>query len=322
MEIIQSYIASVMRAPFGKYEQRILIKLAEHGQARLKGVSMRYNIRKLSNPYDSVRVDIPVKYILDAGSKHYEYVYDAVQALQRRQVTIRDSESGNWFSAALIMLARHDAKSGVVSVVVSKVFYDALYDFTHGYCKYDLATAMALKLASSSRLYIILQGMDRPIRYRVDSLKEMFGVADKYPRTSDFIKRVLAPALAEIKSCGSGTWADMVQLKDGCKITHIQFVPHARATAAQAAAEPHAVVPLMTEEVRKLLMEHAGFTVRELGHHKDLLERLRNHPLAEDIIYAIIQRARKRRAGKGYIIKALRDECSTLPKIDGCDNMS
>lgn len=311
MQIIQSYISAIFRASLSKYEQRIIIKMAEHGQSRVSGLVLSRYMQRLEHDYKIVQIDLPIKYLLDEGSKHYEYVWQAVQSLQSKPVGIRDTKSNTWFSAPIIMQARHDIGKGTISFLVPKVFYDALYDFTQGFRSYDLATAMSFNLATSARLYILMQGVKSPIKYSLPYLKQMFGVESLYKRNSDFIKRVITPAVAEIKACEVGTWFDVVNVKTGQTITHLEFIPHQRATESQKRAEPRAVVPLMSEAVRQLLMDHAGFTLRELSHHKPLLQSLNQLPHAQNVVVNAIQRARKKRAGKGYIINALRDECAT-----------
>lgn len=308
MQIVQSYVSSIFRGQLSKYEQRILIKMAEHGQVRVRGLALSHIHSQLEHQYGITRIELPIRYLLDESSNHYEHVWAAVQSLEKKVISIKDPQKNTWFSASLIMQAEHLIGKGVITFLVPKVFYDALFNFAMGFRSYDLETAMSFKLPSSSRLFIMMQGVRQPIKYPLPYLKEMFGVSDKYPRNSDFIKRIITPAVEEVKQCGQGTWFDVVPVKRGCTFTHLEFIPHQRATDAQRMAEPRAMKHLMSESVRQLLMDHAGFTLRELSHHRALLTSLGSAPMGEQIVIDIVARARKTRKGKGYIISALRDE--------------
>ena len=57
----------------------------------------------------------------------------------------------------------------------------------------------------------------------IDEWKEFFGVADKYPRTAEFKRRVLDPAIAEVNAQGDFR-INPEQLKVGRNITHFQII--------------------------------------------------------------------------------------------------
>ena len=57
----------------------------------------------------------------------------------------------------------------------------------------------------------------------IDEWKEFFGVADKYPRTAEFKRRVLDPAIAEVNAQGDFR-ISLKQEKVGRSITHFQIL--------------------------------------------------------------------------------------------------
>jgi len=76
--------------------------------------------------------------------------------------------------------------------------YSALLDFSKGYRKYELRTAMMLKSTYSMRFYELLSGQKDPITYKIEKLKSMFNVEDKYKLTADFIRKTIDVAKKEL----------------------------------------------------------------------------------------------------------------------------
>lgn len=70
----------------------------------------------------------------------------------------------------------------------------AALDFTKGYRKYELITAMKFKSVYSMRFYELLSGQIKPLYVPLegpDGLRERFGLQTKYERVNDFKRKVL-----------------------------------------------------------------------------------------------------------------------------------
>lgn len=313
MDIKQSFVLAISRVKLSLYEQRILIKVIEYGQQRLKGLWMRENMRKLAHDYDNVRITIPVKYVLSDGSQHYEHVYDAARNLCTRRFEFEDEEQKIWCCTSLIYNIQLKKRSGLLSFYVSKTFFDVLYDFSRGYCQYDLQTVLSLPSPAAIRFYILLNGQHNTIYYGVDTLKAMFGVSDKYSQTADFIKKIIDPAKKALDEAGCNTFT-YERIKRGQKVVQIAFTPVRKTDlsgTAQLAKTPVSLI--LPSDIQKVLTLEAGFTLKELQAHKVLWENLTKHPAAIDIVDNILTRARRLRKEKGYIINAIRSELG-IPK--------
>lgn len=81
MEVVQSFIYSVSRVKLGLYEQRILLKVIEHAQIVLKGKLIKNMLFRMEHDLENIRIEIPVRYILSDGSKHYEDIREAALSL-------------------------------------------------------------------------------------------------------------------------------------------------------------------------------------------------------------------------------------------------
>lgn len=308
MDIKQSFVLAISRVKLTLYEQRILIKVIEYGQQRLKGLWLRQNLRKLEHDYDNVRITIPVKYVLSDGSQHYEHVYDAARSLNTRIFEFEDDEKKTWHVTSLIYNVSLKRRSGLLTFYVSRVFFDVLYDFSRGYCQYDLETVLSLPSPAAIRFYVLLNGQHNTIYYGVNTLKAMFGVADKYAQTADFIKKIVDPAKKALDEAGCNTFT-YERIKQGQKVVQLAFTPVRKQEQAQAALLARIPVSmLLPADIQKILTLEAGFTLKELQAHKALWDKLSKHPNAVDVLDVILERTRRLRKEKGYIINALRSE--------------
>lgn len=299
---------AVSRVKLSLYEQRILIKCIEFGQDRLKGLWMKENLKKLSHDYDNVRITIPVKYILTEGSQHYEHVYEAARSLVSRRFEFDDDDNKTFFVTSLIYNVTLKKRSGLLSFYVSRTFFNVLFDFTRGYCQYDLQTVLSLPTPAAVRFYILMNGQHKKIYYPVEMLKEMFGVADKYSQTADFIKKIVEPARLALDAAGTNSFT-YERIRQGQKVIKLEFTPVNRVPLSeQQLVAKVSALAILEKDIQQILTLEAGFTIKELNAHKDLWKQLSQHPSPLDIVDAIVTRARKYRKEKGYIINAIRLE--------------
>lgn len=306
MQLIQSFIYSITRVRLSLYEQRILLKVVEHAQIRLKGMLIKDHLERIPHDFDNVQIVVPIRELLDDGNQHYRHVHDAAVALMGRSFKFYNSESRTWFASPVIYNVQHTDKSGLLTFYVSRVLFDVILDFTKGYRQYNLRTALSIPSPYASRLYSLMCGQDSPIRFEVSALKEMFGVSDKYAQTADFIKKVIEPSkrILDAQGCTSFTYS---RIKEGVKVVAILFFPVKRdeTTEAQRVAKV-SVGWYLSKELRFYLLAKAHFSVRELGAHKELLEEFAKLPDAVATIMAIYDRFIAGNKNKGYIIAAMR----------------
>lgn len=308
MQLIQSFIYSITNVRLSLYEQRILLKVVEHAQARVKGILIKDHLERLNHDFDNVRMDIPIKELLDEGNQHYNHVRMAVKGLCKREFEFYNSESKTWFCTPVIFNANHVERSGLITFYVSRVLFDVILDFSKGYRQYNLRTALEIPSPYASRLYALMCGQQRPLQLSVSNLKKMFGVADKYAQTADFIKKVIEPSrkLLDARGCTSFTYS---RVKDGVKVVALLFFPVVREepTPAQKQAKM-SVGWYLSKEMRLLLIQRAHFTLRELGAHKELLEEFAKVPDAIGVLLTIVERMISGAKSKGYVIQAMRSE--------------
>ena len=307
-DIKQSFVLAISRVRLSLYEQRILIKMVEHGQQRLKGLWLRENLKKLPHDYDNVRIAFPIRYILSDGSQHYEQIEAAARSLCTRRFEFEDDERKVWYCSSLIHGVQWKKRSGIISFYVDRVFFDVLFDFSRGYCQYDLQQVLALPSPYAVRFYILMNQQNAPISFNVPFLKNMFGVSDKYAQTADFIKKVVEPARKALDDAGCNSFT-FTRLKSGNKVTSLTFTPVKRQPLSQAQMQAQlAVSSILSTDIRNILTVECGFTIKELNAHKDLWMKLAQNACAIDILDNIVERARRLRKQKGYIVNAIKSE--------------
>lgn len=308
MDLIQSFLYTTSRVRLSLYEQRLMLCIVEHAQERVKGCLIKDNLVKMEHGFDNVFFSIPCIKILPKGNQHYEYVKEAVLALMERKLTFWCSTTKEWFATPILYNAKFQKGSGRVSFYVSRTVFDVILDFSKGYRKFELEVALTLDSPYAARLYALMNGQPRPIRYEIHALKKMFGVEDKYAQTADFIKKVIEPSRKALDAVGANSFT-FSRIKSGTKVVALLLFPVKRVDESKKSQLAKTSVSwVMPKEIKILLMQWAGFSLKELGAHKQLLEDYSKVPACYEILQEIVNRAKDRGKEKGYIINAMRSE--------------
>lgn len=308
MEIVQSFIYSFARVKLSLYEQRVMLKIVEQAQVYIKGLWLKENLRKIPHAGSNVEVSIVIKEILSEGSKHYEDVKEAVRCLERRQFEFFDSSTNTWHCTPIIYNARMKNGSGSIQFFVSDIIYDVILDFSRGFSKYNLEKALQLDSPYAVRLYAMLCSQSHPVTFRLEELKKMFGVEDKYSQTADFIKKIIVPSKSKLDDLKMNSFT-FSKLTTGRTITALTFTPIKREDTASA--ELLAKLPLsavVLKELKIALMQKFEFSSRELSAHKETLDKFGRIPNWFDKLMSIEHRQKKNDYKKGWVINALRGE--------------
>lgn len=307
MELIQSFLLSVTRVRLSLYEQRILTKIVEHGQSAIQGLSVQ-QYKYITNPFDNEKITIPIRYILTDGSKDYKKVIDACKALMSRKFEFYEPRTKTYYADTVIHNVIHVAGTGKVSFLVSRVLYDVMFNFSCGFKNYDLEEALNLPTPYAVRMYVLLNNQQQPIEWSVEKLKEMFGVADKYKQTADFIKKVIEPArIALVNNKTNGfTYA---KCREGNKVVSLKFFP------VKVKKEEEVMYKDLTREqltqykaIQLMMSQDCFFTWKEIGANAATVKKFASLMGAVDIMFAIVQRAKRKQMDKGYIINAMKSE--------------
>lgn len=313
MDLKQSWILSVAKTSLTLYEQRILVRIVEHGQVVLSGLFLQEHLERIPHTFKHEQVAFPVSELLTEGTKHYEQVYAAAEQLSKRRVEYWNTDKSKWAFSNIIF----DVKcgDGVLSFYVSNTFWDVLFDFTKGFSWYDLKIALSLPTAYSIKLYMMLNGQKGCMEVPVNKLKAMLGCSDCYKQTADFIKKVIEPSKKVLDEAGGNSFT-YHRVKKGQKVIALQFFPVIKQKMNHQPADKHTFwAAMVPKEIKIQLITMAGFTSKELAAHEELVGLLSERSDACEMLSGIIHRSYGKERRKGYIIAALRGELGVGKKL-------
>ena len=220
---IQSYIFTTAKYNFNAYEKRIMYRLVEFAQDEIKGIMIRDNMHKITPTLFGREITMPVADILrNAKDQNYTIAKKAFRSLAQKGVEYEDDEI--WQYTSIISSPKIDKIKGYVIFTVLDDIWRCLLDFTKGYRKYELVTAMQFKSVYSMRMYELMSGQKRPLEFTFEDLKMRFGVKDKYKLVGHFKTRVLDIAKKELDESSPYSF-NYIEVKGGRKVVGFKFFP-------------------------------------------------------------------------------------------------
>lgn len=220
---IQSYIFTTAKYNFNAYEKRIMYRLVEFAQDEIKGIMIRDNMHKITPTLFGREITMPVTDILrNAKDQNYTIAKKAFRSLAQKGVEYEDDEI--WQYTSIISSPKIDKIKGYVIFTVLDDIWRCLLDFTKGYRKYELVTAMQFKSVYSMRMYELMSGQKRPLEFTFEDLKMRFGVKDKYKLVGHFKTRVLDIAKKELDESSPYSF-NYIEVKEGRKVVGFKFFP-------------------------------------------------------------------------------------------------
>ena len=220
---IQSYIFTTAKYNFNAYEKRIMYRLVEFAQDEIKGILIRDNMHKITPTLFGREITMPVADILrNAKDQNYTIAKKAFRSLAQKGVEYEDDEI--WQYTSIISSPKIDKIKGYVIFTVLDDIWRCLLDFTKGYRKYELVTAMQFKSVYSMRMYELMSGQKRPLEFTFEDLKMRFGVKDKYKLVGHFKTRVLDIAKKELDESSPYSF-NYIEVKEGRKVVGFKFFP-------------------------------------------------------------------------------------------------
>ena len=160
-DVFQSYILTVAKYDFSTYEKRILYRLVEMAQKDVPQ-PLRDNMRKVEPSNCGVNITMPVADILkDETDKNYTKAIAAFKGLVEKTIEYSDKET--WLCTSIIEHPEIEKGSGIAKFHIYKPVWECILDFSKGYRKYELATAMSFKSVYSMRMYELMSGQTAPL---------------------------------------------------------------------------------------------------------------------------------------------------------------
>jgi hypothetical protein len=320
-EVVESYIFSTVRHDFGVYSERLLLRLVELAQREIRGLDFKggTSIGKVEiGEWGDAEVIIPVKDILSGEEdKNYSKAKTAIRNLMGKFLEYEDEQK--YRATQILNEVDVDKVAGKMVIRVNRNIWRAMLDFTKGFRKYELETAVKLHGKYSLRIYKLVSKQSEPITYSIAELRQMWGLTEKYKKVDDFVKNTIVAAKEELDHVSPYSFdyilnaAKTAEVNKGRKgrpaITSVTFFPVRRMANQSMDAVRKRVDPsmLLDRELYMMLQNKFYFDLQGIRANITLFDIAQKE--CDDILdfLAEIAPSALRAANiQGYVINAIR----------------
>ena len=320
-EVVESYIFSTVRHDFGIYSERLLLRLVELAQREIRGLDFKggTSIGKVEiGEWGDAEVIIPVKDILSGDDdKNYSKAKAAVRNLMGRFLEYEDDQK--YRATQILNEVDVDKVAGKMVIRVNRNIWRAMLDFSKGFRKYELETAVKLRGKYSLRIYKLVSKQSEPITYSISDLRQMWGLTEKYKKVDDFVKNTIVSAKEELDRVSPYSFdyvlnaAKSAEVNKGRKgrpaITSVTFFPIRRMANQSTDALRKQVDPsmLLDRELYLFLKNKFGFDAQGIKANITLFDTAQKEcDDVLDFLYGIAPAALRAANVQGYVINSIR----------------
>jgi len=253
-------------------------------------------------------------FLNNEDDKNHKRIKEAFKSLEDKSFMYEDEDIIT--SIRLVRKFEINKRSGFVRFSLDLPIYSALIDFSKGYKKYELQTAMRFESIYSMRFYELMSGQKEPIEFKIETLKNMFSISDKYKRVNDFLRYVLDVAKRELDESSPYSF-DYEPQKQGRSYHSILFYPKYNPKNRDSELERKDLQKQVSlswdlpKNVVDYLKHNFEFTSDGIKNNIDLF-KLANEKI--DLVSFLATMKGKVRASKnpqGYIIGAIKKQLET-----------
>ena len=319
-EVVESYIFSTVRHDFGIYSERLLLRLVELAQREIRGLDFKggTSIGKVEiGEWGDAEIVVPVKDILSGEEdKNYSKAKAAVRNLMGRFLEYEDEQK--YKATQILNEVDVDKVAGKMVIRVNRNIWRAMLDFSKGFRKYELETAVKLRGKYSLRIYKLVSKQTEPITYSIADLRQMWGLTEKYKKVDDFVKNTIVSAKEELDRVSPYSFdyvlnaAKSAEVNKGRKgrpaITSVTFFPVRRMANETTDAVRKMVDPslLLDRELYMMLKNMFYFDVQGIKANITLFDTAQKECEILDFLDGIAPAALRAANVQGYVINAIR----------------
>lgn len=319
-EVVESYIFSTVRHDFGIYSERLLLRLVELAQREIRGLDFKggSSIGKVEiGEWGDAEIVVPVKDILSGEEdKNYSKAKAAVRNLMGRFLEYEDEQK--YKATQILNEVDVDKVAGKMVIRVNRNIWRAMLDFSKGFRKYELETAVKLRGKYSLRIYKLVSKQTEPITYSIADLRQMWGLTEKYKKVDDFVKNTIVSAKEELDRVSPYSFdyvlnaAKSAEVNKGRKgrpaITSVTFFPVRRMANETTDAVRKMVDPslLLDRELYMMLKNKFYFDVQGIKANITLFDTAQKECEILDFLDGIAPAALRAANVQGYVINAIR----------------
>lgn len=214
------------------------------------------------NPFDKNFEDVYFhisEFYQAMGYTHQDYndIRKALKRVQKVQIKIQESNAiwvtyTSWLSSVTF-----DEEPGSIRIGINPEIKKHLVGLQKNFVQYDSEHVFKLNGSYSKQLYVLFKSQamrkDFVLSMKVDEMRDILCVEDKYPRYADLKRRILMYVLDEINN-KTDLEIEFKEVKFGGKVKTIHFFIDKRDVSEPKKTELNPVV--------QLLIKHYGFTTK------------------------------------------------------------
>lgn len=329
LDVIQSYVLTSAKYSFSVYEKRVLYQLVNIAQKDMEGKKLDKNYEISTNLFNEKTIKMPTSAFLKGeGDRNYRKVRDALMTLRSKTIEYdyHDEDTGEdmWKAIGIIEKPRVYKNKGIVEFEVVKEIWSAILNFSKGFNKFELVTAMKFKSVFSMRFYELFAYNMNPMTLTIEQLKARFKLENKYAQTGDFIKNVIDKAKAELDDCSPVSFNYTLN-KKGRKTISINFIPCERSnnmTEESVKAKLQGKISLHWDlditTVRYL--KDLGFTEKGIRSNFDNIKLLNDNLDIMNFLAQLRRKAEGKNNKQAYIMGAIKTRAKQIREIKNYEN--
>jgi plasmid replication initiation protein len=316
MDLIQSYILTAAKYDYSVYEKRILYRILETLQKLTGGKKLDQKHHVDLTLFKDYVITMPVKdFLKDENDENYARAKQALLSLNRKVIEVEDDKI--WCAFNLIERVKIEKTFGMASFTISSEIAKAFIDFSKGFSKYELQTAMSFDSIYAMRFYELLSEQKHSITYSIAKLKIMFKIENNYKKPNDFIRFVIEPAKRELDAKSPYSF-EFTPLKVGKAITNIMFHPVYNAKNRDGRVEEKKLqkATSLRHDLDKMVIDYLKqnyfFSDEEIKNNRDVFITGNDR---FDLMYFLSEqkaKAEKAKNPKGWLINAIKKRNEAL----------
>ena len=201
----QSNYITTARYEYTAIEKRILYRIVEKAfECRMANLDWfkandgKYTIKEHKSLVMPITAFMTKEQQENGSGEYYEQIVDAFNSLVDKKISFRGQ--GEFSFGGILNFADQIKGEGTVSFMVHRFVWQSALDFSKGFTKLDLVTAMELKSAYSMRFYELAKSWQDRMHcsLSVQEFREMFGCTNKYAMLNDLKRYVIEVAKKEL----------------------------------------------------------------------------------------------------------------------------
>lgn len=317
-EIVESYKLAFGRNAYGLYAQRAKLALIEAMQDQIQGLSfknggcVKYNTTVQEDLFGERTIEVDLRSICPEGVSNFATVRQQLEEMFSLRFEYEDEKE--WRAVHFFQEVHAKKGSWTATFKTTKAIWEVFMDFSKGYRRLELDTAMQFKSVYALRFYKKVVGQSQPIEYTIEELRAMFQLQKKYKNAADFVKYVIQAAKDELDKVSPWSFSYQENYKSAGRgrpslfsvtLTPVHIIRNENEDTLRRQVSPSGY---LSKESLELLKYKLDFSTREIQHNGKLFEYAEDALDLPSFLRQIAPRALRAKKPKGYVVNAIRKE--------------